>query len=451
MARGPMSSLCVRGCTYLHSLRSVFILAFLGFSFLVWSNSNGTCLSDSKSKEVETTVDRLLSSDLSELLTCSAIIRGDVEGLDGGVFGRLLKKRQRKGLEASFYFNATKDCDAFARDRKFITETLSEEERDFPIAYSMVVHEKIEMFERLLRALYMPQNVYCVHVDQKAPEDFKKAVMAIVSCFPNVFVASKLERVVYASWSRVQADLNCIQDLLNSTVRWKYLLNTCGTDFPIKTNLEIVQALTLLDGRNSLESEATPGHKKARWQYHHSVTKSNIVKTNIKKTPPPISTPMYSGNAYFVLSRDFVEHLQKNPEARALLKWEVDAYSPDEHMWATLQRMPSMPGFSPPNSKYDMTDMNAIARLVKWVYHEGDIKKGASYPPCTGGYRRAVCVYGAGDLSWLLSMHHLIANKFDPEVDEIAIRCLEHHLRYKTLTGQSLDNAAEHVMFNFMK
>uniref|UniRef100_A0A3Q4N088 Uncharacterized protein n=1 Tax=Neolamprologus brichardi TaxID=32507 RepID=A0A3Q4N088_NEOBR len=37
----------------------------------------------------------------------------------------------------------------------------------------------------------------------------------------------------------------------------------------------------------------------------------------------------------------------------------------------------------------------------------------------------AVCVYGAGDLLWLLKQHHLFANKFDPEVDDVAIRCLE--------------------------
>ncbi|MGH0150021.1 UNVERIFIED_CONTAM: hypothetical protein FKN15_016902 [Acipenser sinensis] len=124
------------------------------------------------------------------------------------------------------------------------------------------------MFERLLRAIYKPQNVYCVHVDQKSPENFTKAVGAIVSCLPNVFVASKLETVVYASWSRVQADLNCMKDLLATGVQWRYLLNTCGTDFPIKTNAEIVRSLRLLNGKNSLKSETTPEHKNTCWMYH---------------------------------------------------------------------------------------------------------------------------------------------------------------------------------------
>ncbi|XP_063058636.1 beta-1,3-galactosyl-O-glycosyl-glycoprotein beta-1,6-N-acetylglucosaminyltransferase 3-like [Engraulis encrasicolus] len=372
--------------------------------------------------------------ELREDQACLAVIKGDVGLASHEDLRRLLtKKKKTDVLSESFYLKQANDCSAFISDRGYVTATLSEEERDFPIAYSMVIHEKIEMFERLLRALYAPQNVYCVHVDKKAPEPFQKAVEAIASCFPNVFLAAKQETIVYASWSRVQADLNCMGELLDSPVKWRYILNTCGADFPIKTNAEIVQALKLLNGKNSLESEETPGHKKVRWERHHVVTGSSVVETNITKNPAPISTPMFSGNAYFVLRREFVEQLYKNPEAKALLEWEKDTYSPDEHLWATLQRMPTMPGSIPPNNKYHTSDMISIARLVKWSYLEGDIWKGAPYPPCHGGHRHSVCVYGLGDLTWMLQQHHLLANKFDPEVDGVALTCLEKYLRKKAI------------------
>uniref|UniRef100_A0A3B3S2K3 Uncharacterized protein n=1 Tax=Paramormyrops kingsleyae TaxID=1676925 RepID=A0A3B3S2K3_9TELE len=83
-------------------------------------------------------------------------------------------------------------------------------------------------------------------------------------------------------------------------------------------------------------------------------------------------------------------------------------------------------------------NMTAIARLVKWSYLEGDVSKGAPYPPCTGSHRRAVCIFGAGDLRWILHQHHLLANKFDPQVDDVALKCLETHLRYKALYGKSM-------------
>lgn len=367
-----------------------------------------------------------------DLPGCSAIINGDVRGKSSELETLLAFKKKQNMFSEDFYLNATKDCPAYVKKRGFITVPLSKEEETFPIAYSMVIHEKIEMFERLLRAIYAPQNVYCVHVDLKSSTEFHEAVKAIVSCFPNVFIASKLERVIYASWSRVQADLNCMKDLLNSHVDWKYLLNTCGTDFPIKTNGEMVKTLKALKGRNTMESETTNSYKKQRWQYHHNVTNS-VIRTSVKKSPPPISSPMYSGNAYFVVTRAFVKHMMQDREVQTLLEWEKDTYSPDEHLWATLQRMPSVPGSMPANIKYDTSDMQALARVVKWSYLAGDVKNGAPYYPCTGTYRRAVCVYGAGDLSWLLKQHHLFANKFDPTIDDIAIRCLEAVLRFRAL------------------
>ncbi|KAM4618246.1 beta-1,3-galactosyl-O-glycosyl-glycoprotein beta-1,6-N-acetylglucosaminyltransferase 3 [Polymixia lowei] len=423
------SSKCSRffGCLSL-------ILVCMFVSFVLWQTGSD--------RHRPSVLDLRLPQEYSDDLPgCLAIIQGDLEGRKGEFDRLLTSKRRRNVLSEEFYLNVTKDCKAYIKNRGFVTIPLSVEEREFPLAYSMVIHEKIEMFERLLRAVYNPQNIYCVHVDQKSSEEFQKAVRAIVSCFPNVFVASKLASVVYASWSRVQADLNCMNDLLKSPVQWRYMLNTCGTDFPIKTNAEMVQALKLLNGKNSMESEETNNYKKGRWQYHHDVT-NTVIRTNIMKSSPPISSGMYSGNAYFVVTRDFVRYVLENKEVQNFLEWEKDTYSPDEHLWATLQRMPSVPGSKPANSKYDESDMHAIARLVKWGYLAGNIKDGAPYPPCTGTYKRAVCVYGAGDLQWLFQQHHLIANKFDPEVDDITVRCIESVLRFKAIICTSRKHRA---------
>lgn len=409
------------GKILLRTLCLIFIGMLLYF-VLRESGSNRLSVSDLR-------IPQQFSTDLPG---CLAIVSGNTEGRRSKLAELLSSRKRQRFLSEDFYLNETKDCPAYIEKRGFITAPLSEEERDFPIAYSMVIHEKIEMFERLLRAIYSPQNIYCVHVDQKSKIEFKRAVKAIVSCFPNVFVASRLERVIYASWSRVQADLNCMKDLLSSRVQWRYMLNTCGTDFPIKTNREIVHTLKVLNGKNTMESETTNDYKKGRWQNHYNVTDS-ITWTDVKKSPPPISSPMFSGNAYFVVTRDFVKHVMQDREVQKLIEWEKDTYSPDEHLWATLQRMPSVPGSMPANNKYDTSDMLALARAVKWSYLAGDVRNGAPYDPCTGAYKRAVCVYGSGDLQWLLNQQQLLANKFDPDVDDIAIRCLESVLRFKAL------------------
>lgn len=77
-------------------------------------------------------------------------------------------------------------------------------------------------------------------------------------------MVSKAVNVMYGHWSRVQADLNCMADLYNINTEWKYLINLCGQDFPLKTNLEIVRMLRSLRGGNSMESEEMPEYKKQR-------------------------------------------------------------------------------------------------------------------------------------------------------------------------------------------
>ncbi|XP_067390877.1 beta-1,3-galactosyl-O-glycosyl-glycoprotein beta-1,6-N-acetylglucosaminyltransferase 3 [Emydura macquarii macquarii] len=431
---------------WLCQFQRLFVMGFLmlfatvALKYTSWECSLSDLGKDSVHLKSESCKDQLYQSiklPPRGQINCSRIIRGDVEAVEEALLNRLQVKTKPELLAPEDYVNLTKDCTLFKAAERFIEFPLSKEEEDFPIAYSMVVHEKIEMFERLLRSIYTPQNIYCVHVDLKSPEEFKEAVRGIASCFENVFVATKLERVVYASWSRVQADLNCMEDLLKSPVPWRYLLNTCGTDFPIKTNAEIVRTLKFLNGKNNMESEKPSSSKMARWKFHHEVGNS-VIRTNTEKSPPPHGSPMFSGNAYIVVTRDFVQYLFENPTVQQLLEWSKDTYSPDEHIWATLHRMPGMPGSVPYNDKYELSDVNAVVRLVKWGYLEGDVSKGAPYPPCTGAHQRSVCVYGMGDLHWMLQNHHLLANKFDPNVDESAIQCLEEYLRYKSVYGKDL-------------
>uniref|UniRef100_A0A4W6GBK8 Glucosaminyl (N-acetyl) transferase 3, mucin type n=1 Tax=Lates calcarifer TaxID=8187 RepID=A0A4W6GBK8_LATCA len=331
----------------------------------------------------------------------------------------------------------------FKLSRKYLLFPLSQEEEDFPLAYSMVVHHKVQNFERLLRAIYAPQNIYCIHVDKKAAASVLSAIKAITSCFPNVFMVSKAVSVVYSAWPRVQADLNCMADLYNASTKWKYFINLCGQDFPLKTNLEIVRALRSLKGGNSLESEKLPGEKRWRVTVAHEIVDgkiqvllllSYVFITCQVKQPPPFNLPILSGNAYIVVNRGYIHSVLKDNRILALIEWAKDTYSPDEFLWATIQRIPGVPGSTRPSPKYDITDINAIARMVKWQWHEGSQGSlEAAYPECQGSHVRAICVYGAGDLQWMLEQHHLFANKFDTDTDPIAVYCLERYLREKAL------------------
>ncbi|XP_057555684.1 N-acetyllactosaminide beta-1,6-N-acetylglucosaminyl-transferase-like [Hippopotamus amphibius kiboko] len=237
-------------------------------------------------------------------------------------------------------------CNEYMAQSHYITEALSEEEAGFPLAYMMTIHKDFGTFERLFRAVYMPQNVYCVHVDEKATVEFKDAVKQLLSCFPNAFLASKMESVVYGGISRLQADLNCIKDLAASAVPWKYAINTCGQDFPLKTNREIVQYLKGFKGKNITPGVLPPAHAIGRTKFVHrellNKKDSYVIKTTQLKAPPPHNMTIYFGTAYVALTREFANFVLQDQQALDFLSWSKDTYSPDEHFWVTLNRIPGM-------------------------------------------------------------------------------------------------------------
>ncbi|XP_044155734.1 beta-1,3-galactosyl-O-glycosyl-glycoprotein beta-1,6-N-acetylglucosaminyltransferase 7-like isoform X2 [Bufo gargarizans] len=321
------------------------------------------------------------------------------------------------------------NCSTLINNLHFITKPLSSEEADYPLAYILTIHKQLHMFIKLFSAIYTPQNVYCIHIDKKSPKTYSQAVWRLASCFQNVFIASQQETVVYAGFSRLRADINCMEDLVRSDVLWRHVINLCGQDFPMKTNREIVQYLkSKWKGRNLTPGVIQPPHMRYRTQITYKefvhMGMSYAYPTQRGKAAPPHNITLYFGTAYYALTREFVEFLLTDQRAKDLLEWSKESYSPDEHYWVTLNRMKDFPG-STPDAGWE-----GNIRAVKWRDQEGTLHSG-----CSGHYVRDICIYGLGDLRWLIDSPHLFANKFDPNLYGLVTDCLERHHRHRVLEG----------------
>lgn len=146
----------------------------------------------------------------------------------------------------------TKDCGHFISSRGYITDSLSDEEKHFPIAYSILVYKSPEQFEFLLRAIYRPQNVYCVHVDKKTHPNVFNGFKCITRCFPNVFLTSKRYSVNWGKIGVLLPEIECMRNLLSFST-WKYFINLTGQEFPLRTNYELVKILKIYNGSNDAE------------------------------------------------------------------------------------------------------------------------------------------------------------------------------------------------------
>ena len=81
--------------------------------------------------------------------------------------------------EASRYLNAVlKSCDDFLRLGDYIHKPVNFDEGCFPIANAILVYQDPAQVERLLHAIYRPQNYYCIHIDSKVSE-FKTIIVTL--------------------------------------------------------------------------------------------------------------------------------------------------------------------------------------------------------------------------------------------------------------------------------
>lgn len=140
---------------------------------------------------------------------------------------------------------------------------LTYQERDYPLAYVLLVNEHLEQLEILLNAIYAPQNVYCIHIDFKSSYLFHNAIERLSSCFSNVFIPKDRIPVIHGGASMLHAQQSCLKELYygrndQPRVSWKYVLLLQGHDFPLKTNGEIVDILKIHKGANDVELLPTP-------------------------------------------------------------------------------------------------------------------------------------------------------------------------------------------------
>ena len=147
----------------------------------------------------------------------------------------------------SFYIHAAESCDGFIASRHYITHHITDEERNFPIAFSILMYKDVAQVERLLRAIYRPQNHYCIHVDKKASRDTHEAITAISRCFENVIIAPRRLNIKWGHFSILEAEIICLKEL-EKRPGWRYFINLTGQEFPLKINAELVKILKVYDG-----------------------------------------------------------------------------------------------------------------------------------------------------------------------------------------------------------
>ena len=231
-----------------------------------------------------------------------------------------------------------------------------------------------------------------------------------------------------------------MKDLLHSTVKWKYMINICAKDFPLKTNYEIVEQMKAYNGHNAVNGilvARTPdghiamnGHIQNnkrnlervldRWRFHHYFESYDKYprQSEVLKSPPPHNITVYKGNTYIAATRKFVDFIINDKEAQDFLLWLYDTKTPDESYTPSLHRHPRAPGGHP----YPLSWHNL--RFIKWT-------KPGNEQICPGKRVHSVCVLGSAFLKELQELPQLFVNKMHYDYDPIIMQCTEELLEYR--------------------
>ena len=273
---------------------------------------------------------------------CSLLFRGNPDEIKR-VKEQNLKWNGTNNYNEFFEWALAGNCSKIREDF-FNNFYVSREEMNFPLAFSINVHDNAQQVVRMLKLIYRPHNLYCIHYDLKVSSTFKQVFNNIAKCLSNVFVPSKLIKVNWGDDTILDAQLNCIRDLYSARllVEWKYLITLCGKELPIRTNREIVQLLEPLNGTSALIPLDVPDEDQWRIKKKAYVNRQGkVIHTRRRLGPVPYNLKVYKSSAYVGLTSQFVDYILHDHKANALLYFmHRGVSSAEEHFYSTLFMLP---------------------------------------------------------------------------------------------------------------
>lgn len=356
-------------------------------------------------------------------------------------YGKTLRRQLKKKWEPPitdtvFMQKLHKNCSLTVNDFSD-SFYISKKERNFPIAFELLVHYKpgrVQQYIRLLKNIYRPHNVYCIHIDGKAPDWWADALIDFANCFPNILVTKKRIKVDYGTAKILYAHFECFTELLNCRNDWKYVISLHGTELPMVTNREMVDALVELNGTNAIQKgedstvESSQSHAWITYKVKSINDGKKTVLTNETLGPVPHNITIYksAASANSAFSREFISFIFKDERSLSLAHFLKDVQSAVELFFSTVNSFPDAPGgyhSLPANT----SNMPLIAKR-DWVFFRQTFKKLCFSRKLVHN----ICIVGVLDLPRLGEESNKRSwwfhNKYFMEYDHVVMNCMENLL-----------------------
>ena len=365
---------------------------------------------------------------------CSKLMEGDSVELKRAI--QLLNGIETFSINANF-----SDCSQISQefnDNFYISES----EKTFPIAFVLIVHSNVEQILRFLKVIYRPQNLYCIHPDPNSGTEFTNMFKLLSHCLPNIFLSSHVQSVKYYHPNTIfEAQMSCFKDLdtLNHT-EWRYAINLCGRELPLKTNRHIVEDLRKMNGTSIVKIRSidknvlnTRFHE-AKIRCSKCPQQSNITLKDLQNNDDflgPNGIKIYKTLAYNALSRSFIKYILHNNTMQQFTKWILKYCTrPEEYFYSMAYMIPGAPGgFYTQVSPLPENEVPLVFH-AHWKHNKNSPVR-APGETCLGKVVHQVCILNSAELPRIkntLKWNVWFFNKYFMEDDHVVMDCVEEEL-----------------------
>ncbi|XP_026180581.1 xylosyltransferase 2 isoform X1 [Mastacembelus armatus] len=298
---------------------------------------------------------------------------------------------------------------------------LSKVENPVRVAFVLMVHGRaVRQLKRLIKAIYHRDHYYYIHVDKRSGY-MHREVLQIAQQFPNVRATPWRMVTIWGGASLLKAYLRSMQDLLSMLDwKWDFFINLSATDFPTRTNDELVSFLSQHRDKNFLKSH---GRENSRFIKKQGLDRlfhecdNHMWRLGERSIPEGLEVS--GGSDWFALTRRFVEYVINSQDdlVQGLKQFYSYALLPAESFFHTVLG----------NSRMCDTLVDNNLRVTNWNRKLG----------CKCQYKHIVDWCGCSPNDFkpqdLIRIQQLtrptfFARKFESTVNQEAIDILDTHL-----------------------
>ncbi|XP_070581235.1 xylosyltransferase 1-like [Ptychodera flava] len=185
------------------------------------------------------------------------------------------------------------------------------------IVFILIVHGRaFRQVRRLFKVLYHVDHYFYIHVDARSDYLYRE-LNKMSQWYPNVRVAPWRMSTIWGGASLLQMLLKCMSDLLEmKDWHWDFFINLSESDFPIKTNSQLVAFLSLNKNANFLKSHGRDDAKFIRKQGLDRTfleCDNHMWRLGDRRLPKGIAID--GGSDWIALNRHYCEYLTTSDDA----------------------------------------------------------------------------------------------------------------------------------------